>query len=104
MKMFNVLLAKLKATPDGPGNLLDSCAILASSDCAEGKSHSNKNYPILLAGSAGGKLKFPGIHASAPQQNPNQVLLSMLRGVGIEQSSYGINNSLTNTGFAPIEA
>jgi hypothetical protein len=103
MKMFNILLAKLKATADGTGNLLDSCAILASSDCAEGKSHSNKNYPILLAGSAGGKLKFPGIHASAPQQNPNQVLLSMLRAVGIERPSYGINNSLTNTGFAPIE-
>ena len=50
MKMFDVLLARLKATPEGAGNLLDSCAILASSDCAEGKSHSIKDYPILVAG------------------------------------------------------
>ena len=104
MKMFNVLLAKLKATPEGAGNLLDSCAILASSDCAEGKSHSNKDYPVLVAGHAGGKLKFPGIHFRGPQQNPNQVLLSMLRGVGLERPSYGLNNSLTTTGCAPIEA
>ena len=103
MKMFNILLAKLKATPEGPGNLLDSSAILASSDCAEGKSHSNRDYPILLAGRAGGRLKFPGIHHRAPQQNPNQVLLSMLRSVGMERPSYGINGSLTNVSCAPIE-
>ena len=103
MKMFNILLAKLKASPEGPGNLLDSCAILASSDCAEGKSHSNRDYPILLAGRAGGKLKYPGIHSRAPQQNPNQVLLTMLRAMGIERPSYGLNNALTATGHTPIE-
>ncbi len=104
MKMFSLLLQKLKASPEGPGNLLDSCAILASSDCAEGKSHSNRDYPIVVAGSAGGKLKFPGIHFRGPQQNPNQVLLTMLRAMGIERPSYGLNNALTNTGCAPIEA
>jgi hypothetical protein len=104
MKMFNILLSKLKATPDGTGNLLDSCAILASSDCAEGKSHANRDYPILVAGSGGGRLKFPGVHHRAPQQNPNQVLLTLLRAVGIERASYGINNALTTTGCAPIEA
>jgi hypothetical protein len=104
MKMFNILLSKLKATPEGTGNLLDRCAILASSDCAEGKSHANRDYPILVAGRAGGRLKFPGIHYRGPQQNPNQVLLTMLRAVGVEKASYGINNSLTNVGCAPIEA
>src|SRR6185436_19254810 len=87
MKMFNLLLSKLKAATEGTGNLLDRCAILASTDCAEGKSHSNKDYPILVAGSAGGRLKIPGIHHRAPQQNPNQVLLTMLRAVGIERAS-----------------
>src|SRR5687767_4806391 len=102
--MFGILLEKLKAMPEGAGNLPDNCAILASSDCAEGKSHSNKDYPILVAGRAGGKLKFPGIHHRAPGENSNQVLLTMLRAVGLPQASFGINNSLTSTGCAAIEA
>jgi hypothetical protein len=104
MKMFGILLARLKATAEGPGTLLDNCAILASSDCAEGKSHSNKDYPMLLAGRAGGKLKFPGIHHRAPGENSNQVLLTMLRAVGLQRPSFGINNSLTSTSCAAIEA
>jgi Protein of unknown function (DUF1552) len=104
MKMFGILLARIKATPEGPGNLLDNCAILASSDCAEGKSHSNKDYPILIAGRAGGKLKSPGVHHRAPGENSNQVLLTLLRAVGLQRASFGINNSLTSTGCSAIEA
>lgn len=103
MKMFAVLLAKLKGTPEGPGNLLDNCAILASSDCAEGKSHSNKDYPILVAGRGGGRLKHPGIHHRAPGENTNQVLLTLLRAAGLQRPSFGINNSLTSTSCAAIE-
>ena len=104
MKMLGILLDRLKATPEGAGNLLDNCAILSSSDCAEGKSHSNKDYPILIAGRAGGKLKFPGIHHRAPGENTNQVLLTLLRAVGLPKTSFGINNSLTSVGCSAIEA
>ena len=104
MKMFGILLARLKATAEGPGTLLDNCAILASSDCAEGKSHSNKDYPILIAGKAGGKLKYPGIHHRAVGQNTNQVLLTLLRAVGLQRPSFGINNSLTTVSCTAIEA
>jgi hypothetical protein len=104
MKMLNILLARLQATGEGGGNLLDSCAILASSDCAEGKSHSNRDYPILVAGRAGGKLKSPGVHHREPGGNSNQVLLSLLRAVGLPLADYGAGGSLTSTGCAAIEA
>ena len=104
MKMFGILLDRLKATPEGAGNLLDNCAIMASSDCAEGKSHSNKDYPILIAGRAGGKLKSPGVHHRAVGENSNQVLLTLLRAVGLQKASFGINGSLTSTGCSAIEA
>ena len=103
MKMFGILLAKLKATAEGPGSVLDNCAILASSDCAEGKSHSNKDYPILIAGRAGGRLKYPGIHHRDVGQNTNQVLLTLLRAVGLQRDRFGINNSLTTTSCTAIE-
>ena len=32
MSQLNVLLTKLRATPEGAGNLLDSCCILGTSD------------------------------------------------------------------------
>ena len=70
MKMFSMLLQKLKASPEGPGNLLDSCAILASSDCAEGKSHSNRDYPILVAGSARRQAEVPRHPLPRPPAEP----------------------------------
>jgi hypothetical protein len=104
MKMLNILLTRLQATGEGAGNLLDSCAILGSSDCAEGKSHSNRDYPIVVAGRAGGKLKSPGVHHREPGGNSNQVLLTMLRAVGLPLADYGTGGSLTSSGCSAIEA
>lgn len=56
---------KLKATPDGAGNLLDNSMVLYGSGLGDGSRHSNKDLPILLAGHAGGKLK-QGIHHRYP--------------------------------------
>ena len=44
------LLAKLKATPDGDGTLLDHCLIVYGSGISDGNSHSHDELPILLAG------------------------------------------------------
>jgi len=62
MQMFGTMLASLKATPEGAGNVLDNCAILASTDTSDGRFHNLFDYPILVAGKAGGFLKYPGIH------------------------------------------
>jgi hypothetical protein len=90
MQRFAQLLVDLADTPDGAGNLLDSCAILASSDTAEGKDHTLKDYPILVAGRAGGRLVHPGIHyRSDTGENTSKVLLSVLRAVGCRLDEVG---------------
>jgi hypothetical protein len=104
MEQFAVLLAALKAIPEGDGNLLDSCAILASSDTADGKAHSITNYPILVAGKAGGKLKFPSVHYKSNGENTSMVLLSVLRSVGLELTQFGTGGGLVSTSCAAIEA
>jgi hypothetical protein len=66
IQMFAVLLNALKAVPEGAGNVLDNCAILASSDTSDGRYHNVRDYPILVAGKGGGVLKYPGIHYRSP--------------------------------------
>jgi hypothetical protein len=104
MKLFGILLAALKNTPDGAGNLLDSCAIMASSDCSEGKSHSNRDYPIVVAGRGGGALKFPGVHYRGKAENTSMVGLSLLRACGVTAASFGDGTGRATTGCTAIEA
>ena len=104
MEQFAVLLAALKAIPEGAGNLLDSCAILASSDTADGRDHSITNYPILIAGSAGGKLKYPSVHYKSNGENTSMVLLSILRSVGLSLTEFGTGGGRVTTSCTAIEA
>jgi hypothetical protein len=104
MKMFALLLTTLKNIPEGAGNLLDSCAILASSDTADGKAHSITDYPIVIAGRAGGALKYPGVHYRSMKENTSLVLMSLLRGVGLPLTEFGMGGGKVTTGCSAIEA
>ena len=71
MTKFAALLSRLLALPEGAGSLLDNCGIMAFSECTEGRSHnatSAPGIPMLVAGRAGGKLVYPGIHYKSPAQ------------------------------------
>lgn len=50
---FSYLLAKLKATPEGAGNLLDNSALLFIHEHAEANVHKNSGGAVILAGRAG---------------------------------------------------
>ncbi|HMJ56882.1 MAG TPA: DUF1552 domain-containing protein [Polyangiaceae bacterium] len=103
MKQFATLLAALKAIPEGAGNLLDSCAILASSDVADGLAHSINNYPILVAGGAGGALKYPGVHYKSAGENTSMVLFSLLKAVGLPLTEFGDGGGRVTTSCTAIE-
>jgi len=105
MKMFGVLLASLKAVPEGAGNVLDSCAIMASTDTSDGRLHNLRDYPILVAGKAGGYFKYPGIHYRSPSgdESCSTVLLSVLRAVGTNVASAGAGPGLVTSSCGAIE-
>jgi hypothetical protein len=104
MKQFATLLAALKGVQEGAGNLLDSCAVLASSDTADGKLHSITDYPIVVAGRAGGGLKYPGVHyRSQTKENTSTVLFSMLKAVGLPLTEFGAMGGHVTSGCAAIE-
>jgi hypothetical protein len=103
MEQFAVLLRTLRDTPDGAGNLLDSCAILGTSDHSDGSAHSTEDYPILVAGQAGGALTHPGVHYASPKEHTNRVLLTLLRSVGVNIPELGDDFAHQTDGCSAIE-
>ena len=56
-QLFSQYLAKLRATPDGDGSLLDHMTILYGSGISNSTQHSGENLPLLVIGGGAGKLK-----------------------------------------------
>jgi Protein of unknown function (DUF1552) len=56
-ELFSRYLAKLDATPDGDGSLLDHMTILYGSGISNSNRHSGDNLPILIVGGGAGRLK-----------------------------------------------
>jgi hypothetical protein len=56
-QLFSQYLAKLRATPDGDGSLLDHVTILYGSGISNSTRHSGENLPLLVVGGGGGRLK-----------------------------------------------
>ena len=57
VQMLAYFLEKLKATPDGDGNLLDHSMVLYGSSMSNGNQHDHDPLPVVLAGGASGQLK-----------------------------------------------
>jgi hypothetical protein len=56
-ELFSKYLAKLRATPDGDGSILDHIVILYGSGISNSTRHSGENLPLLVLGGGTGRLK-----------------------------------------------
>ena len=56
-ELFSKHLAKLRATPDGDGSLLDHMTIMYGSGISNSTRHSGQNLPLLLVGGGAGRLE-----------------------------------------------
>jgi hypothetical protein len=97
IQRFAALLEALKGVPEGDGNLLDRCVILASTDCSQGQPHSIDNYPILVAGGGGGALVHPGLHIKGNKNNASDVLLTLVQAMDLPVSELGKGGGLSKT-------
>jgi hypothetical protein len=87
--LFAYFLERLRATPDGDGNLLDHSMILYGSSMSNPNEHNHFPLPLLVAGGASGKLEG-GRHLKFPERTPmSNLLVSLLEKVGIEKGSLG---------------
>ncbi len=98
-----VLLEELDAIAEGDGTLLDHTVVLGTSDVSQGRSHSVEEFPILLVGSAGGRLKT-GTHYRPPAaENTSKVGLTLLRAMGVRATSFGVGEGMVSEGINAIE-
>jgi hypothetical protein len=89
VQMLAYFIAKLAATPDGDGTLLDHSMILYGSSMSNGNQHDHGPLPLVLVGGASGQLQG-NRHLVAPPQTPmSNLLLSMLDKVGVHKESFG---------------
>ena len=76
-ELFSQYLAKLRATPDGDGSLLDHMTILYGSGISNSTRHSGDNLPLLVVGGGAGRLKG-GRHLTYSDKPPMANLLVTL--------------------------
>ena len=75
--LFAKYLAKLKATPDGDGSLLDHMTILYGAGISNSNAHSGDNLPLIVVGGGAGRLKG-GRHLKYTDKPPMANLLVTL--------------------------
>jgi len=81
-------LNRLKATPEGSGNMLDNSLVFFFTDFSNGESHSHLSIPFHTFGKAGGKVTAG--RTIAYSGTPHNLLLrSVLNVFGLDQAAVG---------------
>jgi hypothetical protein len=77
-QLFSQYLAKLRATPDGDGSLLDHMMILYGSGISNSTRHSGENLPLLVMGGGAGTLKSGRHIAYADKPSIANLLVTLM--------------------------
>ena len=80
IQKFADFIAKLKATPDGDGNLLDHSVLYWGSGMSNGNAHDRNNPPAVMVGGANGRMK--GNRHIVAKDTPTANLLLALAHLG----------------------
>ena len=90
VEKFAEFLAKMAATPDGQGSLLDHSIFMYGSNMSNSDLHNNYPEPNIVVGGGNGKMKLGGQHILLPERTPIANLhLTLLQKVGIERDKFG---------------
>lgn len=82
---FATFIGQMDSIDDGGGKtLLDNSVVYISSDVAEGD-HAHSNYPVVMAGSAGGKLKT-GQYWKLNTKKQSDIFTTIYRAFGINKN------------------
>lgn len=100
---YGYLLDALRAIPEGDETLLDHCAVLCCSEISLGQTHSLDEMPLLVAGGACGTLAVDTHIRAAGQESASELMLTLIRAMGVGQASFGVDEAYTDRGFSAIE-
>jgi hypothetical protein len=101
MTNLNDLLVRMKETPDGAGNLLDNSCVYTTSCTSESQTHSPLDFPLLLSGKAGGKLKGDQ-HVRLIDENSSTVLHTIYTMFGGTSPTFGLAEGQVSNGIPAL--
>jgi hypothetical protein len=97
-QLFSQYLAKLRATPDGDGSLLDHMTILYGSGISNSTRHSGDNLPLLVVGGGAGTHKGGRHLAYADKPTMANLLVTLMDKMGVPVEKIG-----GSTGKLPLD-
>jgi len=97
-QLFSQYLAKLRATPDGDGSLLDHVTILYGSGISNSTRHSGDNLPLLVMGGGAGRLKGGRHLAYANKPTMANLLVTLMDKMDVPVEKIG-----GSTGKLPLD-
>jgi len=112
MTNFNDTLTRMMNCSDGAGNLLDNSVVYSTSCTSESQTHSGNDYPVLVAGKAGGRLKTdqhlrmatapPGTTGAPNGDNLSKVPYTLMTVLGRPEGPWGMGASQISTGIPEL--
>jgi hypothetical protein len=93
------IAAKLAAIPEGDGSMLDNTTIIYFSDVGDKHHASNREWPYLVIGDMGGKLKSAGQYIQYPHKGHSghhtiaSWWLTLLHAAGSPQDGFGMKDN-----------
>jgi len=102
VSLWSDFLQRLKATPEGDGNLLDNTVYMYGSGMGNPSLHDHVNLPILVAGGAATGMKG-GQHIRYREGTPlGNLHLTLLDRVGVRLDAFGDSDSKVETLFDAV--
>jgi hypothetical protein len=104
VSMIPYFLERMKNTPDGDSNLLETSLIIYGSPMGNSNVHNHRRCPLFLAGRAGGRLKG-NLHLKAPDGTPMaNVWVTVLHTLGLDDiSQFGDSTGTFDLTSMPTE-
>ncbi len=93
---FAYLLDRMRSVTEGESNMLENSLVYFGSEIEDGNSHSHYNMPIVIGGSACGKL-INGQHLAIDDGKVSELYITMLQSLGVDIASFG------DDGDAPLQ-
>jgi len=103
MEGLATLVEALDGIKEGDGTLLDHSLVLAYTDTSNAKLHAVDGIPMILAGSASGRLKT-GIHVAGTGSTVARVGLTVQQTMGLSVDRWGTDSNNTNKPITEIMA